>query len=132
MTTERAAFFDIGTNTILCLVAEIGADGSFQVLDDLAEITRLGEGVDRTRRISAAGEARTRETLARYSQSLQELGVIETFAVATSAMRDAENSREVRDRFKHEFGIEIRVITGEEEAKYSFLAAQNGLAARRA
>jgi len=127
MTSERAAFFDIGTNTILCLIVEIRADGTFNVLDDLAEITRLGQGVDQTRRISVEGEKRTRETLSRYAQRLRELGVARTYAVATSAMRDAENSADVRRRFSDEFGVDIRVISGEEEAKYSFLAARNGL-----
>jgi exopolyphosphatase/guanosine-5'-triphosphate,3'-diphosphate pyrophosphatase len=126
MTPERVAFFDIGTNTILCLIAEISG-GSFKILDDLAEITRLGQGVDRTGRIAAEAEERTRQTFGRYAKRLRELGANKTFAVATSAMRDAQNSAEVRNRFRSDFGIDIRVITGAEEAKYSFLAAQNGL-----
>src|ERR1051325_659503 len=102
MTSERAAFFDIGTNTILCLIVEIRADRSFNVLDDLAEITRLGQGVDQTRRISPEGEKRTRETLSRYGQRLRDLDVTQTSAVATSAMRDAENSAQVRRRLGDE------------------------------
>jgi exopolyphosphatase / guanosine-5'-triphosphate,3'-diphosphate pyrophosphatase len=127
MTTERCAFFDIGTNTILCLIAEL-AGGQFTVLDDLAEITRLGEGVDRTAQISPQGEQRSRGVLQRYLERCSELGVVKFFAVGTSALRDAQNSSEVRSGIKTDLGLDVRVITGEEEAAYSFLAAQKGLA----
>lgn len=126
MTAERCAFFDIGTNTILCLIAEL-AGGQFTVLDDLAEITRLGEGVDRTAQISPQGEGRSREVLRRYLERCSALGVVKFFAVGTSALRDAQNSAEVRSRLKRELELEVRVISGEEEAAYSFLAAQKGL-----
>src|SRR6266511_399639 len=97
MSPRRTAFFDVGTNTILCLIAEIRDTGRFRVLDDLAEITRLGEGVDRTGVISPEGERRSLEVLKRY-----------------------------RDHCK-KLGVDIRVISGDEEAAYSFLAAQRGL-----
>jgi exopolyphosphatase / guanosine-5'-triphosphate,3'-diphosphate pyrophosphatase len=128
MSPRRSAFFDVGTNTILCVIAEIRDTGRFRVLDDMAEITRLGQGVDKTRRISAAGEARSLAVLQRYHRRCENLGVDEIIAVGTSALRDAENSREVCARFKDELGFDIRVISGAEEAAYSFLAVQRGLA----
>jgi exopolyphosphatase/guanosine-5'-triphosphate,3'-diphosphate pyrophosphatase len=63
MSDGRFAFIDIGTNTILCLIADLMEDHSFRVVDDLAEITRLGRGVDRTGRIGAEGEQRSLEVL---------------------------------------------------------------------
>lgn len=126
MSPERYAFLDIGTNTILCLIVEFAA-GRFTILDDLAEITRLGEGVDRTAQISHEGERRSRETLRRYLSQCTEFGVEKIFAVGTSALRDAKNSGDVCARFKKELGLEVRVITGDEEAAYSFLAVQKGL-----
>ncbi len=128
MSPRRSAFFDVGTNTIHCVIAEIRDTGRFRVLDDMAEITRLGQGVDQTRRISAAGEERSLAVLKRYRCQCDNLGVDEIVAVGTSALRDAENSREVRARFKDELGFDIRVISGAEEAAYSFLAVQRGLA----
>jgi exopolyphosphatase / guanosine-5'-triphosphate,3'-diphosphate pyrophosphatase len=124
---RRSAFFDIGTNTALCLIAEIRDTGRFRVLDDLAEITRLGQGVDHTRCIGAEGERRTLAALRRYRARCDSLGVEEFFAVGTSALRDAENSAEVCARFRREIGFDIRVISGAEEAGYSFLAVQRGL-----
>ena len=127
MSPRRSAFFDIGTNTILCLIAEIRDTGRFRVLDDMAEITRLGQGVDQTGRISPAGEQRSLVALKRYRDQCDKLGVEEIIAVGTSALRDAENSAEVCARFRGEIGFDIRVISGAEEAAYSFLAVQRGL-----
>lgn len=124
----RFAAIDIGTNTILCVIAQLGNYGHFKVLDDLGEITRLGEGVDRTGRISAEGERRSLEILRRYVERCRELGVDEITVAGTSALRDAGNSSEVRSRFREELGLEIQVLSGEEEAASSFLAVQRGLA----
>ncbi len=71
MSPRRSAFIDIGTNTILCLIAEIRDTGRFRVLDDLAEIAGLGKGVDQTGLISAEGEQRALAVLERYLRSLQ-------------------------------------------------------------
>ena len=127
MSPRRSAFIDIGTNTILCLIAEIRDTGRFRVLDDLAEIARLGEGVDRTRWISPEGEQRALAVLEHYRDRCRDLGVKEIIAVGTSALRDAENSAAVRARYRDKLGFDIRVISGGEEAAYSFLAVQRGL-----
>jgi exopolyphosphatase / guanosine-5'-triphosphate,3'-diphosphate pyrophosphatase len=127
MSPRRTAFIDVGTNTILCLIAELRESGRFRILDDLAEITRLGQGVDRTGLISPEGERRSLEVLERYRDHWKSLGVEEIIAVGTSALRDAKNSGDVRARFHDKLGIDIRVISGSEEAAYSFLAVQRGL-----
>jgi exopolyphosphatase/guanosine-5'-triphosphate,3'-diphosphate pyrophosphatase len=127
MSPRRSAFIDIGTNAILCLIADIRETGRFRVLDDLADIARLGQGVDRTGRISPEGEQRALAVLERYCEHCRNLGVEETIAVGTSALRDAENSAEVRARWRDRLGFDVRVISGNEEAAYSFLAVQRGL-----
>jgi exopolyphosphatase/guanosine-5'-triphosphate,3'-diphosphate pyrophosphatase len=131
MIVRRFAFIDIGTNTILCLIAELKNDGSFDVLDDLAEITRLGQGVHQTGRISPEGEERSLKVLQRYLERCERLNVEEIIAVGTSALRDARNSAEVRARFKEQLALDVRVISGDEEAAYSFLAVQKGLPLNR-
>jgi exopolyphosphatase/guanosine-5'-triphosphate,3'-diphosphate pyrophosphatase len=127
MISPRCAFIDIGTNTILCLIAELRDGGRFRVLDDLAEITRLGQGVDQTGLISHEGEQRSSAVLRGYLDACKTLGVGEVIAVGTSALRDARNSFEVRQRWRLELGLDVRVIGGDDEAAYSFLAAQRGL-----
>jgi exopolyphosphatase/guanosine-5'-triphosphate,3'-diphosphate pyrophosphatase len=126
MNSRRVAFIDVGTNTILCLIAELKNDGSFEALDDLAEITRLGEGVDQSGRISAEGEQRSLEVLRLYGERCTALGVQDIIAVGTSALREAQNSAAVRARFREELGFDVRVVSGDEEAAYSFLAVQRG------
>jgi exopolyphosphatase / guanosine-5'-triphosphate,3'-diphosphate pyrophosphatase len=132
MSPQRCAFLDIGTNTILCLIAELESGGAFRVLDDLADIARLGEGVDASRRITEQGEQRSVEVLKEYLKRCRVLGVEEIVAVGTSALRDAENSAEVRERWRRDLGLNVRVISGDEEAAYSYLAVQKGLALCRA
>ena len=127
MNSRRLAFIDIGTNTILCLIAELKSDGTFDVLDDLAEITRLGQGVHQTRTINPEGEERSFKVLERYLERCKGLNVEEIIAVGTSALRDARNSAAVCARFKEQLGLDVRVISGDEEAAYSFLAVQRGL-----
>ncbi|MBI2532412.1 MAG: Ppx/GppA family phosphatase [Deltaproteobacteria bacterium] len=127
MSPRRCAFIDIGTNAILCLIVELRETGRFRVLEDLAEIPRLGEGVDRTKRIGAAGERRSVKVLESYLSQCRNLGVEEIIAVGTSALRDAQNSGEVLARLQARLGFEIRVLSGEEEAAYSFLSVQRGL-----
>lgn len=127
MSPRRCAFIDIGTNAILCLIAEIRDTGRFRVLDDLADIARLGEGVDDTGRISRDGEQRALAVLERYRDHCARLGVEEMIAVGTSALRDAANSSAVLARYRAKLGFNIRVISGEQEAAYSFLAVQRGL-----
>jgi len=128
MSPRRSAFIDVGTNTILCLIAEIRDTGRFRVLDDLAEIAGLGKGVDQTGLISPEGEQRSIAVLERYLDQCKNLGVEEITAVGTSALRDAKNSEQVRTRFHDRLGIDIRVISGAEEAAFSFLAVERGLA----
>lgn len=127
METKRLATIDIGTNTILLLIAELNESGAFQVLEDRAEITRLGEGVDQTRRIGPAGEERSFEVLRSYLERCRGLGVDEVVAVGTSALRDAGNADHFKARIKRELGLDLRVLSGEEEASYSYLAVQRGL-----
>ena len=126
--TKRFAAIDIGTNTILLLIAELETDGSFQVLDDRAEITRLGAGVDRARQIGPEGERRSLEVLKSYLETCRSLGVDEIAAVGTSALRDARNTGVFKTRLKRELGLDLRVLSGEEEAAYSYQAVQKGLA----
>jgi exopolyphosphatase/guanosine-5'-triphosphate,3'-diphosphate pyrophosphatase len=127
MANRRLATIDVGTNTILLLVAEFDEDGAFRVLTDRAEIARLGEGVDRTRSLSAAGVERALVVLREYVHACRNFGVEEIAAAGTSALRDALNAKSFLARLKQEFKLDLRVLSGREEAAYSYLAVQKGL-----
>jgi exopolyphosphatase/guanosine-5'-triphosphate,3'-diphosphate pyrophosphatase len=123
----RVATVDIGTNTVLLLAVERAAGGSVGVLSERAQITRLGEGVDRTRRLAPAAVERTRACLAEYAREVRELGVDRVAVVGTSAMRDAPGGSALTEFVRSAFGVEARVLSGEEEARLTFRGALRGL-----
>lgn len=122
----RVAAIDIGTNTVLLLVAEARA-AELVAVEEHATITRLGEGVDRTRTLAPAAIARTNACLDRYAEIVQRLGAARVAIVGTSAMRDAGGGDAVRDHVKERFGVEARTISGEEEARLTFGGALSGI-----
>src|SRR4051794_20337935 len=124
----RIAVIDLGTNSTRLLVAEV-EDGSVRELARETEITRLGEGVDATGRLSDDAMGRVFEVLERYKREIE--GAEKVVAVATSAVRDAENGEEFREQLRERFGIEARTIPGEEEARLTFLGATSALAGDR-
>ncbi len=123
----RVAAIDIGTNTVLLLVAERGADGAVVAVDEHATITRLGEGVDRTRSLAPEAIARTEACLDRYAGIVQRHGAGRVAVVGTSAMRDAGGGQAIVDHVRARFGVEARTISGDEEAHLTFAGALSGI-----
>jgi exopolyphosphatase / guanosine-5'-triphosphate,3'-diphosphate pyrophosphatase len=124
----RVAAIDCGTNSIRLLIAD-AVDGRLIDVARRMEVVRLGEGVDRTGRLSEAALARTRKALLGYAAEIAELGVNRVRMCATSASRDAQNAQDFRDMVRGVLGIDPEVITGDEEARLSFLGAVAGLQA---
>ena len=123
----RVATIDIGTNTVLLLVAERDGEAGLRPVVERATITRLGEGVDRTHRLAPAAIERTVECIADYGRSVRELGVERVAVVGTSAMRDASGGEEIRAAVRAHLGVDARVISGDEEARLTFRGALSGL-----
>jgi exopolyphosphatase/guanosine-5'-triphosphate,3'-diphosphate pyrophosphatase len=123
------AAIDCGTNSIRLLIADV--DPRRAVLTDVVremKIVRLGEGVDRTGRLSGAALTRTIGALREYADLIGRLGPADVRMVATSATRDAANSQEFVDRVKEVLGVAPEVVTGDEEACLSFSGATRELA----
>jgi exopolyphosphatase/guanosine-5'-triphosphate,3'-diphosphate pyrophosphatase len=93
-----------------------------------ATITRLGAGVDATRRLSPDAVARTLSCLSVYADVVRTVGVDQVAVIATSAMRDAEGGGEIVDGIRSRFGVDVRVLSGAEEARLTFRGAVAGLA----
>ena len=127
------AALDVGTNTVQMVVATREVDGSFQVLLERSGISRLGAGVDRDGLLSAEGMERAVALFARFVEEARRLGARHIIAGATSAARDAHNRQELIRRVGDEAGVTLEVLSGEDEARLSFLAVQGdfGPLARR-
>lgn len=124
----RVGAIDIGTNSVLLLVAERGEDGVTRAVRERATITRLGEGVDRSGEIAPDARERTLACLRGYAEELAELGVTVVGAVGTSAMRDARGGAAFADAAAEVLGVRPRVISGDEEARLTFAGSLSGLA----
>src|SRR5947209_7589217 len=111
----RVAAIDLGTNTTRLLVADV-VDGRVDELARRTEITGLGEGVDTRRKLLPAPIARVRNCLTEYRRELESLGVERALAVATSAIRDAENGEAVLGEVEWSYGFTTRLLTGHDEA----------------
>jgi exopolyphosphatase/guanosine-5'-triphosphate,3'-diphosphate pyrophosphatase len=116
------AGIDIGTNTILLLVAEVEGD-AISVIEDRVRVVRLGQGVDKNRAFHPEALARARSCFAEYAAVLARYPGIEVRAAATSGSRDAANSVEFFSEVERDYGIPVRVISGEDEALLSFRGA---------
>jgi exopolyphosphatase / guanosine-5'-triphosphate,3'-diphosphate pyrophosphatase len=116
------AVIDIGTNTTRLLVAEV-EDGEVVELERRTTITSLGQGVDASGRLAQDAMDRVAEAIAVYREVIDGLGAARVVALATSAMRDSENGPDFRDFLEQRFGIDARTISGDEEARLTFLGA---------
>lgn len=123
---ERVASIDIGTNTILLLVAEVG-DGRLRPLLEKETVVRLGEGLQNNGMLAEEAMERGVQTLIQYLGDCRTFGVRRIFAVGTSALREAKNSDHFLRKAEEELKLSIEVISGEEEAQLSFLAVARDL-----
>ena len=119
------AVIDIGTNTTRLLVAQV-EDGEVVELERRTIITRLGQGVDATGRLADEAMDRVAEAIAGYREVIDRLGASKVVAVATSAMRDSENGPDFHDYLAEKYGVDARTISGDEEARLTFLGATAG------
>jgi exopolyphosphatase/guanosine-5'-triphosphate,3'-diphosphate pyrophosphatase len=126
VTPSRVAAIDVGSNTVLCLVAERAPDGSLRRVVDRASITGLGRGAFGRGRLDDDAIARTIAAVRAHALEARALGAARLRGVGTSALRDAIDrerfvslAREVLDAFD--------VISGDEEARLTFEGAAAGL-----
>jgi exopolyphosphatase / guanosine-5'-triphosphate,3'-diphosphate pyrophosphatase len=122
----RVAALDCGTNSLRLLIADIDGAGLSDVVRRM-EIVRLGEGVDRTGRLSEAALERTFGVLDSYAEQIRSCDVERVRMVATSATRDAENRSVFVAGVRDRIGVEPDVVSGDGEAALSFEGATREL-----
>jgi exopolyphosphatase/guanosine-5'-triphosphate,3'-diphosphate pyrophosphatase len=123
----RVAAVDLGTNSTRLLVADVVDTGVDEVARRL-QITRLGEGVDERRRLLPVAIARVRNCLADYRREVESLGAERTLAIATSAVRDAENGEAFLGEIEWSYGFTTRLLSGHDEALLTFRGVTAGRA----
>ena len=122
----RVAVVDMGTNSTRLLVADVRGPGDLTEVERILEITRLGAGVDRNRRLADDAIGRTLAVVRRYREIADSHGAQVRLATATSAVRDSANGGEFLTRLQAETGFEARLLPGEEEARLTRLGVLAG------
>jgi exopolyphosphatase/guanosine-5'-triphosphate,3'-diphosphate pyrophosphatase len=130
LSNRRVAAIDFGTNTARLLVADRHSDGSFDHVRIEREIVRMGGGFCREEGLSADAILRGSRCLARFAGILEEYGVTNPRAVATSAVRDAANGGAFVDLIYRQTGIALSVINGEQEGGVTLIGVIAGLDCR--
>jgi exopolyphosphatase/guanosine-5'-triphosphate,3'-diphosphate pyrophosphatase len=118
----RVAAIDCGTNSIRLLIADIDGNNFREIVRDM-EIVRLGQGVDQTGQFHPDAVARTLAAVDKFAAEIAKRGVEKIRFCATSATRDATNRHLFVDGVRERLGIELEVISGDEEAALSFAGA---------
>ena len=115
----RVAAVDIGTNSTRLLVADVES-GRVQDIERETRVTRLGEGVDTRHRLLPVPVARVRNVLSDYRRLLESHGAERTLAIATSAIRDADNGEAFLGEVEWSYGFVTRLLSGHDEAMMMF------------
>jgi len=118
----RVAVIDLGTNSTRMLIADVDG-GEIHELERRTTVTRLGRGVEHTGRLCSDAIEDTCPAVGDYKARYEELAAERVFAIATSAVRDAEDADAFLAELRERFGLEVKVLSGEEEAHLTYLGA---------
>jgi exopolyphosphatase / guanosine-5'-triphosphate,3'-diphosphate pyrophosphatase len=121
---KRVAVIDVGTNSARLLVADVEGRAVRQV-ERRSTVTRLGRGVDLSGRLATEAIEDACAAIAPYMETVGELGVETVDAIATSAVRDAENGGAFVAELRERFALDARVLDGEEEARLTYMGASS-------
>src|SRR5215218_4656350 len=121
--TLRIAAIDIGSNSIRQIIADVSPDGALLVVDEMKRSPRLGQHADQTRRLSDAAMRNALDALVRMATLSRQMGVHRVEAVATGAIRDAENGGEFLEFVREATGLRVRALDGDGEALLSYRSA---------
>src|SRR3982750_3110020 len=123
----RLAAIDVGSNSVHMVVAQADSDGAITTLWRMKEMVGLGRMSFPSRKLSADAMDRAMTALGRLYQAAQQRQCEKIIAVATSAIREAENGGDFTVRVKRELGLYVRVISAREEARLIYLAARHAM-----
>lgn len=120
----RLGVLDVGSNTVHLLVVDAHRGAHPTPMSSEKSVLRLAEQLDDAGQLTKAGSDHLVRTIAASKAAAERLGCEDLMAFATSAVREAGNSAEVLDRVRNETGVDLKVLSGEDEARYTFLAVR--------
>jgi exopolyphosphatase/guanosine-5'-triphosphate,3'-diphosphate pyrophosphatase len=123
----RYAVIDIGTNSVKFNISERSEDGAWRTIVDRAEITRLGEGLEKTGEIGGEAMEGTVAAITAMVDEAHKNNVAAIAAVGTMGMRTARNSQQFIDAVEQRSGVKVEVISGDEEGRLAYIAVKLGL-----
>ena len=121
------AGIDIGTNTLRLLIARFSSDGQYYKMESGRHITRLGEDISKTGRLKKEAMDRATGVLEGFSRTCGKYQPDGIYAVATSAVREASNGADFIRMVKTKTGLDVDIISGDEEASLTMLGVSSGL-----
>ena len=127
----RYGVIDVGTNSVKFHIGERAADGTWRTVVDRAEVTRLGDGLDEEGRLRADAIERTADEVAEMVAEAKRAGALAVAAVGTAGLRMAPNASDFVEAVRARTGVEVEVVSGEEEARLAYLAATSSLPTAR-
>jgi exopolyphosphatase / guanosine-5'-triphosphate,3'-diphosphate pyrophosphatase len=127
---KRLAVIDMGSNSFRLVVFQYERGSWWSLADEIREGTRVSAGMGEEGVLQPEPMDRAIHTAAVFASFLRASGVEDVDVVATSAIRDAANRDELLDAIRERTGLEVRVISGAEEARYGYLAIANSLTLR--
>src|SRR6516164_8915032 len=123
---QVVGFIDLGTNSVRLLLVRINPNHSYTVLAEQKETIRLGEGEFRRNTLQPEAMRRAGLVCARFAEIARSRGAAQVLVVATSATREAENRAAFVRHLRRVAGIDVRVISGKEEARLIYLGVASG------
>ena len=124
---RRYAVIDVGTNSVKFHLGELALDGAWRTIADRAEVTRLGEDLERTGRLGEHAIRRTVQAIAAMAEEAERHQVESIAAVGTAGLRIASNRDALIAAARDAAGVEVEVISAEEEARLAYVATASAL-----
>ena len=121
------AVIDIGTNTVLLLIAQFDVNGQITPLVYEQHVPRLGKAVDAQKNLQVDSMARVVEVLEEYKKIMSQFQLVSTVVCGTSAVRDAQNKEQFAELIQQRVGLDLEILDGEDEALWTYRGAISGL-----
>lgn len=123
---NQIAVIDIGSNSVKLVLAKYDAYG-FQIIDEIKESVRLGEGMDQNDYMKDNRMEKAMETLEMFVDLCEATNTLKIIAVATAAVRNASNGQDFIKRIKRELDLNVSILSGQEEAFYDYCGVVNSI-----